>query len=226
MPNRGRPSDFMEFAYARQRLFQPRAGANIGLVAIEAYSAGRPAIPLRAWLSSIFLLGLVCGLAGWMSWSRSGESLSARVEPQDWSISFQAPRRFELLTPNLAVPADVIVYGAPTASGDVAELVFRRIDAAQNLDADGICNLILRPYSSLLLAVFGASPNRTLEEIGSLEAVQFHYPAIGMVVRAIRLQNGLGYAVSLRVVGGSIDKSLYSSFDLVCRSIEFKLDPK
>lgn len=195
-------------------------------MAIEVYTVGRPAIPLRAWLSSIFLLLLVCGLAEWMSWSRSGESLAARVEPQDWGISFRTPRRFEPLTPDLPVPAYAIAYRTVTASGDVAELVFRRIEAAHNLDADEICNLILRPHASLLFAVFASPPTRTTEKIGSLDAVQVHYPAIGMVVRAIRLPNGLGYAVSLRVTGGPMDKSLYHSFDLTCRSVEFKIDPK
>jgi hypothetical protein len=44
-----------------------------------------------------------------------------------------------------------------------------------------------------------------------------------MVVRAIRLQNGYGYAVSLRVEGGPLDEPLYRSFDLACRSVDFKL---
>ncbi|MEK7732052.1 MAG: hypothetical protein AAB363_09390, partial [Planctomycetota bacterium] len=53
--------------------------------------------------------------------------------------------------------------------------------------------------------------------------VQVHYPGIPMVVRAIRLQNGYCYAVSLRVEGGSIDEAMYHSFDLACRAVDFKL---
>lgn len=172
------------------------------------------------------MLGFVCVLAGWMSWSRSYESLAARVEPPDWAISFRIPSRFELITPGIEVAANVIAYRAPTASGQVAELVFRRIDAAQELDADEICNRILRPFGSLLIAVFGEPPIRTIERFGAMEAVQIHYPDIQMVVRAVRLSNGIGYAASLRVVGGSIDQSLYGSFDLACQSVEFKLDPR
>ena len=226
MAGSGRPPDSMGIARGGQRLFWPRAGASIGSVAIEVYTAGRPAVPLRAWLSSILLLASVCGLAAWMSWSRSGESLAARFEPLDWGISFRTPRRFEPLNPDLPTPAYAIAYRTVTASGDMAELVFRRIEAAQNLDAGEICNLILRPHASLLLAVFAASPTRTTEKFGSLDAVQIHYSAIGMVVRAIRLQNGFGYAVSLRVVGGPIDEPLYRSFDLASRSVDFKLDPR
>jgi hypothetical protein len=213
----------MESALARQRLFPSLGGASMGNVALEVYTASRPAIPLRAWLSSGLLLALVCGLAGWMSRSRSGESLGTRVEPQGWDISFRPPTRFELLTPDLPTPAYAIAYRTPTASGAVAELVFRRIEAAQNLDADEICNLILRPHASLRFAVFAAPPTRTIEKLGSLDAVQVHYPGIPMVVRGIRLQNGFGFAVSLRFEGGPIDEPLYRSFDLACRVIDFKL---
>ena len=195
-------------------------------MALEVYTASRPSIPLRAWLSSILLLASVCGLAGWMTWSRSGDSLAPRVEPQDWDISFRPPRRFEPLATVATTPGYAIDYRTPTASGDVAELMFRRIEAAQNLDADEICNLILRPHASLLLAVFAAPPTRTIEKLGPSDAVQVHYPGIPMVVRAIRLQNGYGYAVSLRVLGGPIDEPLYRSFDLTCRSVDFKLDPR
>lgn len=198
----------------------------MGDVAIEVYTTSRPAVPLRAWISSILLLISVCGLAGWMSWRRSGDSLADRVEPKDWYISFRAPTRFEPLTPGATAPAYAIAYRTSTAAGEMAELVFRRIEAAQNLDAGEICNLLLRPHASLLLAVFAAPPIRTTEMLGPLDAVQVHYPAIPMVVRAIRLQNGSAYAVSLRVVGGPIDEPLYRSFDLACRSVDFKLDPR
>lgn len=207
-------------------MLQPCTGATIGSVAIEVYTTGRPCIPLRTWLSSGLLLASVSGLVGWMSWSRSGESLAARVEPHDWGISFQPPRRFEPLPPGAAAPAYAIAYHTPTASGAVAELVFRRFDAAQKLDADEICNFILRPHASLLLAVVAAPPTRAFEKLGALDAVQVHYPAISMVVRAVRLPNGFGYAVSLRVLGGTIDEPLYLAFDLACRSVEFKLDPR
>jgi len=213
----------MEFARARQRLLPPLSSASISPVAIEVYTASRPAIPMRAWLSSIVLLASVGGLAGWMSWSRSGDALAARVEPQDWDISFRPPRRFEPLTADVTTPAYAIVYRTPTASGEMAEMVFRRIEAAKNLSADEICNLILRPHASLLLAVFAAPPIRTIEKIGPLDAVQIHYPAIPMVVRAIRLQNGYGYAASLRFEGGPMDEPLYRSFDIACRSVDYKL---
>jgi len=123
----------------------------------------------------------------------------------------------------VTIPAYAIAYRTPTASGEVAELVFRRIEAGQNLDADEICNLILRPHASILLAVFSAPLTRSTEKIGSLDAVQVHYPGIPMVVRAIRLHNGFGYAVSLRVQGGPIDEALFRSFDLACRTVDFKL---
>lgn len=213
----------MECAWARQRLLLSRASASIGSVAYEVYAASRPAIPLRAWLSSILLLASVCGLAGWMSWSRSGETLAARVEPQDWDISFRPPRRFEPVNGIVTTPAYAITYRTPTASGEVAELAFRRIEAGQDLDANEICNLVLRPHASILLAVFAAAPTRTIEKLGPLNAVQVHYPGIPMVVRAIRLQNKYGYAVSLRVEGGPIDGPLYRSFDLACRAVDFKL---
>ncbi len=213
----------MEFAWARQRLFEKRASASIDPVALEVYIASRPAIPLRAWLSSILLLTMVSGLAGWMSWSRSSDSLAARVEPEDWDISFRPPRQFKPLAADTAAPTYAIAYRTTTASGGGAELVFRRIEAAKNLDADEICDLILRPHASLLLAIFAAPPTRTIETLGPLDAVQVHYSAIPMVVRAIRLQNGYGYAVSLRVEGGPFDEPLYRSFDLACRAVDFKL---
>jgi len=123
----------------------------------------------------------------------------------------------------VTTPAYAIAYRTPKASGEMAELVFRRSKAGQNLDADEICNLILRPHASLLLAVFAAPPTRTIEKLGPADAVQVHYPGIPMVVRAIRLQNGYGYAVSLRVEDGPMDEALYRSFDLACRAVDFKL---
>lgn len=193
---------------------------------VEVYTAVRPAIPLRAWVSSLLLLISASGLAGWMSWSRAGELLAPRIEPQGWDISFRPPRRFEPVMPELVAPANAITYGAPATSAGMAELVFRRVEAAPNLDAAEICNLILRPHASVLLAIFAPTPTRSVEKLGPLDAVQVHYPGIPMIVRAVRLDHGSGYAVSLRVAGGPIDDALYHSFDLTCRSIEFKLDPR
>jgi len=196
----------------------------MGFVAYEVYTTSLPAFPLRAWLSSILLLASVCGLAGWMSWDRSGDSLAVRVAPQDWDISFRPPRRFEPLKDALTTSANAIAYRTTTTSGEMAELVFRRIEASQNFDADEICNRTLRPHASLLLAVFAAAPTRSIEKLGPLDAVQVFYPGIPMVVRAIRLQNGFGYAVSLRFEGSSIDEPLYRAFDLACRAVDFKLN--
>lgn len=212
----------MESRIPRQRLLERRAGASIAAMTVEVYTAGRPAIPLRAWVSSILLLISASGLAGWMSWSRSGELLAPRIEPQGWDMSFRPPRRFEPVMPELVAPANAIIYGTPTTSGGMAELVFRRVEVAPNLDAAEICNLILRPHASVLLAIFAPPPTRSIEKLGPLDAVQIHYPGIPMIVRAIRFERGFGYAVSLRVAGGPIDDSLYHSFDLACRSVDVR----
>ena len=164
----------------------------------------------------------VSGLAGWLAWSRSGEFLAPRIEPLGWGVSFRPPARFEPVTPEVTAPAYAIAFRTPTASGGVAELVFRRIEASSNVDAGEICNLILRPHSSLLLSIFAAPPTRSAEKLGPLDAVQVHYPGIPMIVRAIRVDRGFGYAVSLRVEGCPMDESLYRSFDLACRSLDFK----
>ena len=216
------PPDSMESRILRQRLLERRAGASIAAMTVEVYTAVRPAIPLRAWVSSILLLISASGLAGWMSWSRSGELLAPRIEPQGWDMSFRPPRRFEPVMPELVAPANAIIYGTPATSGGMAELVFRRVEAAPNLDAAEICNLILRPHASVLLAIFAPPPTRSIEKLGPLDAVQVHYPGIPMIVRAVRLDHGSGYAVSLRVAGGPIDDSLYHSFDLACRSADFR----
>ena len=123
----------------------------------------------------------------------------------------------------VTTPANAIAFRGPTASGEMAELIFRRIEAGQNFDADEICNRILRPHASLLLAVFAAAPTRSIEKLGPLDAVQVYYPGIPMIVRAVRLQNGFGYAVSLRYEGSSIDEQLFRTFDLACRAVDFKL---
>ena len=158
-----------------------------------------------------------------MAWSRSGELLAPRIEPLGWGVSFRSPARFEPVTSEVAVPAYAVAFRTPMTSGGMAELVFRRVEAAPNVDASEICNLILRPHASVLLAIFAPPPTRSIEKLGPLDAVQVHYSGIPMIVRAIRVDHGFGYAVSLRVEGGPIDESLYHSFDLACRSLDFKL---
>ena len=217
-----RPPDSMDSRVLRQRLLERHAGASMAAMPMEVYTATRPAIPLRAWVSSILLLISASGLAGWISWGRSGELLAPRLEPQGWDMSFRPPRRFEPVMPDILTAANAIAYRTPTASGGVAELVFRRVGAAPNVDAGEICNHLLRPYASVLMAVFSPPPTRSTEKLGALDAVQVHFPGIPMIVRAARFDHGTAYAVSLRVDGGPIDESLYHSFDLACRSVDFK----
>ncbi len=198
---------------------------NITSVALEVYSATRPAVPMRAWFSSLFLLVLASGLAGWMSWTRSGEALATRFAPPGWDISFRPPMRFELL-PLAKVPsAHAVVFQAPTPSGGSAELVFRRFEPRPDLDADEVCNQVLRPHSSIWLAVFGSPPTRTIEKLGDLDAVQIHYPDLSLVVRAVVRPGGPGYAVSLRLENDPLEEPMYRAFDLTCRSVEFKPHP-
>jgi hypothetical protein len=188
---------------------------------VEVYTAVRPAIPLRAWVSSLLFLISASGLAGWMSWSRSGLLLAPRIEPQGWDMSFRPPRRFEPIAYDPNAPARVVLFHTTTASGGVAELAFRRVEAPPQVNAGEICELLLRPFGSIFMAVFAPPTQRTVERLGSLDAVQVHQPAIPMIVRAVRLPDSSAYAVSLRGLEGPLDESLYHSFDLACRSAEF-----
>jgi hypothetical protein len=188
---------------------------------MEVYTAVRPAIPLRAWVSSLLLLVSASGLAGWMSWSRSGLLLAPRIEPQGWDMTFRPPRRFEPITYDPNAPVRVVLFRTTTASGGVVELAFRRMEALPQVNADEICELLLRPFGSIFMAVFAPPAQRTVEKLGSLDAVQVHQPAIPMIVRAARLPSNPAYAVSLRALEGPLDESLYHSFDLACRSAEF-----
>ena len=138
-------------------------------------------------------------------------------------MSFRPPRRFEPMEFDPNAPLHALFYRTTTASGGVAELAFRRIKVPPQFAAGEVCDLLLRPHGSILLAVFAPPVLRTVEKLGPIDAQQVHQPAIPMIVRAVQLPDGYSVAVSLRVEGGPIDEPLYRSFDLACRAVDFKL---
>lgn len=57
--------------------------------------------------------------------------------------------------------------------------------------------------------------------MGSRQGMEAADPGGHALVRAVRLDDGIGYAVSLLVTQGGIDQELYHLYDLTCESIEY-----
>lgn len=192
---------------------------------IEVYSGAKPARASRAWLASIALLMVASGLAASMTWRRSSRLLATRVEPAGWEITFQPPRPFESTGRGTSGPAEAYRYRLSGEGGASAQLAVWRLHASEGVTAAGVCELILQQAEvSWLRSLLGPPPTRFEDTIGNRTAIEIQDPATQMAVRAVVLESGVAYAVSLRVQGAAIDEGVYRFFDLTCRSVEFKAD--
>ena len=192
---------------------------------VEVYSGAKPARPHRAWLSSLALLVIVSGLAGAMTWQRTGRLLAGRTEPAGWEISFCPPRVFEPEERKSSQVSTVYPYRLSGERGASAELAVWRLNLEEDVTMIRVCDLILQQNRpSWLRTLFGPPPTRTEGRVGDRVAVEVQDMATQTVVRSVVLETGVAYALSLRVEGAAIDEGVYRLFDLMCRSVEFLAD--
>lgn len=190
---------------------------------IEVHAGGKPAVPYRAWVASVVLLFGVSGLALTLIFDRTGRFLQDRVSPAGWHISFQPAKAFELVGPESDVSSGVRRYRLVSQRGGIAELAFWRVDARDGLNAVEVCDQVLqRTHLSWLRAFFpDPAPIASVEALGGIRSDQILDPTIPMVVRAVVLNGGWAYAVSLRVEGASMGQRLYRTFEATCQTIEY-----
>ncbi len=197
----------------------------LGGMVVEVYTGHKPALVNRTWLSTVAMLIIASGLAASMTWQRSGRLLADRIVPAGWGISFRPPRDFESVSRDGSDPPAAVRYRLVGAHGAAAELAVWQIHAPAGVNATRVCDVILRQIDvSWLRSFFSPPPTRAEAELGGRRAVEILDPATQTAVRAIVLDSGVAYAVSLRVEGAAMDKGVYRLFDLTCRSVEFDED--
>ena len=188
---------------------------------LEAYSATKPPLRYRGWVSAIALLLVSTSLAWTLTRSRSEGGLAERVHPAGWDISFRAPAGFARVTGGDSDGADVCRYRLAQADRPETELAVWRVGAGGGLSATQVCERILeQSHPFWFRALFGPSAAKSLERLGGYGAVELADPSMPMIVRSIVLQDGSAYAVSVRSIGGPIEEPLYRIYTQTCRSLE------
>ena len=85
-----------------------------------------------------------------------------------------------------------------------------------------MCSLILRQYGTPGGDnAHDGAPVTGRRPFGSIQGVEAMGPNGSTVVRAVVLERGVGYAMSLNAGRSTIDTALYELFDLTCRSVEY-----
>lgn len=196
-------------------------------MALEVYSATKPAVSYRAWVGAIGLLALAVGLATGMTWRRTGARLAEVTRPDGWSMSFRVPREFRLADRRTSSDLAHYIYEFASPQPFRAELAAWKATGA-HLSATEVCERILESSGPSWIGRFiklstnvGPPPTRSREPLGGMEAIEIVDPAISMVVRAVVADDGAGYAISLRLDGPPLDEETYSLFDITCRSAQF-----
>lgn len=188
----------------------------------EVYSATKPPAPYRAWVIAGFLLLLASALAGDMVQRGSGSwTAGSLIQPQGWEMSFRPPAQFDEVDSAPQHFGNTYVFQHRRADGPLVELIFWRLRAG-DAPAIQVARTILEKSKSWFSLLLGPSPNRTVGPLGNRDALEVLDPAIPMVLRALVLEGGWAYAVSIRVEGGPIDEGLYALFDMTCRSVRFR----
>lgn len=192
----------------------------------EVYSSIKPAVPFRTWLVSFSLLILASALAADLVHRGSGTwTAGDLIQPDGWDLAFRPPAQFVEVDAHPRLFGSVYVFQNTDRSGRLIELSIWR----QKVDGGSAAKLarfILEKSKSWFGLLLGPPPTRTVGRLGDRDALEIHDPAIPLVLRAVALDNGLGYAVSLRVEGGPIDEPLYGLFDMACRSVRFRSGEK
>jgi hypothetical protein len=190
---------------------------------ISVYSPSKEALPRRALVSTLLLLGVVSLLAAEMSWHRTSNPLGSRVKPGGWAVSFEPPRGWGAGPPAPAGNPVALPYHGITRTGQPAAMVFWRLEKPLKNDLPMICATILDQHDVFLppdLQAIGYGEKRaTLCDVEGLEQIGPHNQA---VVRAVMLSTGEAYAVSLSIEGATIDDHTYRIFDLTSQSVRFE----
>ena len=189
---------------------------------VEVHTRKKPAIVRRVWFASLLLLAVACALAAAMTWSRSGQVLSPRVEPLGWSLSFRPPRNFRhgQIGPTRLGQAHLF-FGQTEGGMEVVLGVYRMTKMAGE-DAQAVCEHVLGVFERGLPSIGGMAPVTWFDrKLGPLDAVEVWDPLLGMVIRATVLRNGEAYAMYF-AVEGPIDRNIYRVFDLACDSVEYR----
>ena len=188
---------------------------------IEVYSIQKPVVPRRALVASILLLLLASFLAVAMTWARGGDALGSRLEPEGWSISFRPPRRFSGEFGLSGLGPAYQFYGSTKPEG-VAILVVYRLEDTTPGSAREVCEQVLSAHIGLAMPPVGTARFAWFDrKLGPLDAVEVWEPLMDVLVRAVALEPGDAYALSIGVRGGRISPDTYRLFDQICASIEY-----
>jgi len=188
----------------------------------EVYSTTKPAVPYRAWIAAICLLVLASALAADLVRRGAGSwSAGDLIQPQGWEMVFRPPAQFREVEADPERFGSVYVFRHTDREQRMLELTFWRT-RADDMSAGQVARLILdqlkaKSWISLFL---GPPPTRSAGRMGDREAVEFLDPPI--LLRALVLESGWSYAVTLRVEDGLLDESLYAIFEMTCRSVRFR----
>lgn len=183
---------------------------------VQVHTAGRPAVPRRALLTSIVLLSLVGALAAGMSHLRSRQPLGRRITPPGWQISFRSPRRLRSEPFQGPAGLDVRRFVGVTRRGEGAVLALMQIDGVYR---DGEAQVVALNASELL-GIRARGADWFPASFGSVEGVETLGSHGAAVVRTAIVDSGVVYVAILNTPNRVVDEDAYRLFDLTCRSVK------
>lgn len=188
----------------------------------RVYSSSAPVPSRRVLFFTLLLFGLVSVLAGSMTVRRGNDRLGPRIAPPGWGITFRVPKRWVPRTPLPGASVTVFPFHGESSGRVPVDLAVWEIDEQLAGGSTEICSLILRQYG----APGGGhkrdgAPVTGRRAFGSIQGVEAMGPNGSTVVRAVVLERGVGYAMSMNAGRSTIGTALYELFDLTCRSVEY-----
>lgn len=189
---------------------------------IQLYSSTKPALPHRTWISATSLLLATLILAFIMTWQRAGGIPAPRFEPPGWAISFQPPSGFHSALPMLTPVGPAYQFRSLPDGGAAIILTLTRAGLDPTDQPITVCKRVFRTFLRSGDSWYGdLALTDDTKKLGPLNAVELWDPnpnINNIIVRAVVLEDGDAYAVSLAVQGG-ITPTIYEVFDQACSTV-------
>jgi hypothetical protein len=193
-------------------------------MAIECYTATKPAVPWRATGVSLGLLLGVSALAARMSFGWGERLLAERMVAPELGISFHPPRGFQpgeigAIRGGLALP-----FESDKSSKARAVIVYRVVQTAKGDSLRDVCTRTIADVTPIWFRWVRRSVHLSDSRIGPLDALEAFDEQTGTFVRAACHPGGRAIVVTLNFKDGLEDAALYRAFDRSCRSITIVAD--
>jgi len=193
-------------------------------MALEVYSASKPAIRYRAGILSIAIFAAATSLAVGLTWVRQGTPLGPPIKPKGWGVSIRLPRVFTTARQRATTTHETIEFHASSNPEHSIELAIHQVPIRRGETAENACRLVLRDDSDLMYLIHLFNPpslERSATTLGGLSGAELRDAESGAMVRGVLADPRRAFCVSLRAPSGTLTEEAYALFDASCASVRF-----